>query len=112
MIRINFRNSRRWIVFAGTALIAAIAGCRAEKASVEELYTTRMLGLTYLQRNQLAEAESAFKKLTSLAPDDPFGYANLGLTYLQAGRYSDAEKQLRRARELDPSSADVGLVIA
>src|SRR6266478_1808153 len=85
---------------------------RSERAPVEELYTTRTLALSYLQRNQLAEAESAFKKLTKLAPDDPLGYADLGLTYLQAGRYAEAEKQLRRARELDPTSSDVGLALA
>ena len=48
---------------------------------MEELYTTRMLGLSYLQRNQLAEAEVEFKKLTDLAPDDPLGYADLGKQY-------------------------------
>jgi tetratricopeptide (TPR) repeat protein len=71
-----------------------------------------MLGLSYLQRNQLPEAESEFKKLTELAPDDPLGYANLGLTYLQAGRYAEAEEQLRRARELDPASTEIGLAVA
>jgi Tfp pilus assembly protein PilF len=71
-----------------------------------------MLGLSYLHRNQLPEAEAEFKKLTTLAPDDPLGYASLGLTYLQGGRYKDAEKQLRRARELDPASAEVGLALA
>ena len=71
-----------------------------------------MLGLSYLQRNQLAEAESAFKKLTKLAPDDPLGYAELGLTYLQAGRYAEAEQELQRARELDPTSTEVGLALA
>jgi Tfp pilus assembly protein PilF len=96
------------------ALCIAIAGaaCRQEHASVEDLYTTRMLGLSYLQRNQLAEAESSFKQLTKLAPDDPLGYANLGLTYLQAGRFDDAEKQLKKARELDPKNADIGLALA
>ena len=79
---------------------------------MEELYTTRMLGLSYLQRNQLAEAESAFAKLTKLAPDDPLGFANLGLTYMQAGRYADAEKQLERARELDPRGTEIGLALA
>ena len=67
---------------------------------------------SHLQRNQLAEAESAFTKLTRLAPDDPAGHADLGLTYLQAGRYADAEKALLRARELDPSNGDVGLALA
>jgi Flp pilus assembly protein TadD len=99
-------------VLRGAALITAITACRAEQASVEELYTTRMLGLSYLQRNQLPEAESEFKKLTRLAPDDPLGYADLGLTYLQAGRYAEAEKQLRRARDLDPASTEVGLALA
>jgi Flp pilus assembly protein TadD len=94
------------------ALILAATTCRSKPVPVEELYTHRMLGLTYLQRNQLPEAESEFKKLTDLAPNDPLGYANLGLTYLQAGRYDDAEKQLRRARELDPGSTEVGLALA
>ena len=103
----------RWAAFALTVFIT-IAGttCRQEHASVEDLYTTRMLGLSYLQRNQLAEAESSFKQLTKLAPDDPLGYANLGLTYLQAGRFDEAEKQLKRARELDPKNADIALALA
>src|SRR5213592_3475422 len=103
---------RAWTVFFAAALTIAGTTCRSERASVEDLYTTRMLGLSYLQRDQLAEAESAFKKLTKLAPDDPLGYANLGLTYLQAGKYSAAENELRRARELDRANTDVGLALA
>jgi Flp pilus assembly protein TadD len=102
----------RATVVIGAALMAVTFGCRAERAPAEELYTTRMLGLSYLQRNQLPEAESEFTKLTRLAPDDPVGYADLGLTYLQAGRYAEAEKQLRRARELDPASVEIGLSLA
>ncbi|HKR09272.1 MAG TPA: FG-GAP-like repeat-containing protein [Gemmatimonadaceae bacterium] len=106
-------NHKRAALLAITVGIALAGwGCRQEHASVEELYTTRMLGLSYLQRNQLTEAESSFKQLTKLAPDDPLGYANLGLTYLQAGRLDDAEKQLKRARELDPKNADIGLALA
>jgi protein involved in temperature-dependent protein secretion len=71
-----------------------------------------MAALGYLQRNQLAEAETEFKKLIRLAPDDPFAYANLGLAYLQAGRYEEAEKQLSRAHELEPKNADVDLALA
>jgi len=99
-------------VLIGAAAIVVSSGCRSKPASVEDLYTTRMLGLSYLQRNELPQAESAFTKLTNLAPDDPLGYASLGLTYLQAGRYVDAEKQLRRAHELDPASTEVGLALA
>jgi Tfp pilus assembly protein PilF len=105
-------SSRAWVVLLGVALSAGVAACRSERASVEELYTTRTLGLSHLQRNQLPEAETAFKRLVELAPDDPAGYAYLGLTFLQAGRYAEAEKQLRRARKLDPASAEVGLALA
>jgi Tfp pilus assembly protein PilF len=105
-------SGRAWVVLLGAALSAGVAACRSERASVEELYTTRMLGLSHLQRNQLPEAESAFKKLIELAPDDPAGYADLGLTFLQAGRYAEAEKQFGRARKLDPASAEVGLALS
>jgi len=76
---------RAWATSLGAALIAVTTGCRSKPASVEELYTARMLGLSYLQRNQLPEAESEFKKLTKLVPDDPLGYEKHGLTSLQAG---------------------------
>jgi Flp pilus assembly protein TadD len=105
-------NRFLFVVIIGAVSLAAVSACRPKPASVEDLYTTRMLGLSFLQRNELPQAESAFKKLTSLAPDDPLGYASLGLTYLQAGRYADAEKQLRRARELDPASTEIGLALA
>jgi Tfp pilus assembly protein PilF len=96
-------------LFAG----AFATGCRkAKTASVEDLYATRTLGLGYLQRNQLPEAEAEFKKLTTMAPDDALGYADLGIVYLQSGRLADAEKQLQRARELDSTSAEVGLALA
>lgn len=105
-------HKRAALLATAIGITLAVSTCRQEHASVEELYTTRMLGLSYLQRNQLAEAESSFKQLTKLAPDDPLGYANLGLTYLQAGRFDEAEKQLKRARELDPKNADIGLALA
>jgi hypothetical protein len=60
------------------AATVGAAACRRERASAEELYTTRMLGLGYLQRNQLPEAESTFTRLTRLAPDDPVGTRTSG----------------------------------
>ncbi|MFL5616715.1 MAG: FG-GAP-like repeat-containing protein [Gemmatimonadaceae bacterium] len=107
MIRCRWRQLGR-----ATILLAAVMACRKKPAPVEEIFSTRMLGLSYLQRNQLAEAETQFKKLIDLAPDDPLGYANLGLSYLQSGRYKDAEAQLRRAHELDATNVDVDLALA
>jgi cytochrome c-type biogenesis protein CcmH/NrfG len=104
------RKRRGWLI--GVLILVAAGSCRKKAAPVEELFSTRMLGLSYLQRNQLPEAEAQFKKLIELAPDDPLGYADLGLSYLQAGQYQDAEKQLRRAHELDPRNADIDLALA
>src|SRR2546421_328286 len=101
-----------WPGVVAVIVAIAVADCRSKPVPVEELFSTRMLGLSYLQRNQLPEAEIQFKKLIELAPNDPLGYTNLGLTYLQAGRFADAEKQLKRARELDPLNADIGLMLA
>ena len=98
----------RWCVGA----LVLVAACRTKQAPVEELFSTRMLGLSYLQRNQLPEAETQFKKLIDLAPNDPVGYTDLGLSYLQAGQYREAETQLKRAHELDPRSADIDLALA
>jgi len=95
------------------ALTIALISCRKDKpVPVEELFTTRTLAMSHLQRGQLPEAEVQFKKLIELAPDDPLGYANLGLTFLQEGRFKDAEEQLLRARKLDASNADVALTLA
>ena len=99
-------------VFLAIALALATQSCRSKPASVDDLFTARTLGLTYLQRNQLPEAEVQFKKLVDLAPNDPAGYANLGLTYFQGGPFQEAEERLVRARELDPSSTEVGLMLA
>ena len=102
----------RHVLLGALALLGVATSCKHKQASVEDLYATRVLGLGYLQRNQLPEAEVEFKKLTALAPDDALGYADLGLTYLQAGRLADAETQFMRAREIDPTSAEVGLALA
>src|SRR3954454_3792960 len=101
------KESRSAAALVAALLMLSMFACKKKEASVEELYTTRILGVSYLQRNQLPEAEAEFKKLIDLAPNDPLGYANLGLTYLQAGRLDDAEKQLLRAQKLDPANADV-----
>ena len=101
MSRIVWRHGCAWL-----AIIAVAAGCTSKPANPEEVLAARSLGVGYLDRNRLPEAEEQFKKLVALAPKDPFGYANLGLTYLQSGRFADAEKQLNRARDLDPTNAD------
>ncbi len=96
-----------WVVWS-----AFLYGCRPEPPPVENVFVLRAQGLDHLERGELLEAEEQFKKLVSLAPREPVGYANLGLTYLRAGRYADAELQLRRALRLDPENPELGLTVA
>lgn len=102
----------RLAVLLGLAWAAALHGCRSEPREEENLFLLRSLGLDYLQKGELPEAEAQFKRMVALAPREPFGYTNLGITYLRAGRYAEAEAQLRRAQRLDPSNIDVGLTVA
>ncbi len=94
------------------ALTCAANGCRSEPPKIDEMFSTRMQGLNFLQRGQLPEAEAQFTKLVALAPREPMGYANLGLAYLQGGRYAEAEPHLRKALDLDPTATDVVLMLA
>jgi tetratricopeptide (TPR) repeat protein len=100
----------------GVALVLIVAGCRGPQRTSESqssaILTARTLGLAYLESGQLAQAESAFRKVVALAPDQPLGHANLGLVHLRQGRYRDAEAEIRRAARLDSTSDDIGLMLA
>src|SRR5260221_13766147 len=104
------QDSASKVLSLAVALVLLAAGCRPKPAIQEDLFSAHYLGVTYLERGQLPEAEAHFKTVVALTPDDPLGYANLGLTYLRGGRYADAEVQLRRARRLDPANPEVGLI--
>jgi len=82
-------------------VVAALAGCRKERANPAELFSTASVATTYLNRGQLAEAETQFRKLVALAPDDPSGHANLGVTYLRGGRFDEAELALRESVDIN-----------
>lgn len=96
------------------ALIAAVTlgACRQEPVDTQTLLTAHSVGLVFLQRDQLAEAEEQFKEVVRLAPSDPLGHANLGLTYLRGGRFDEAKNALDRARKLDRNNPEVALTLA
>ncbi|HMC56558.1 MAG TPA: FG-GAP-like repeat-containing protein, partial [Gemmatimonadaceae bacterium] len=98
-------------------VVVAAPSCRGDRGAndqskADELFSARSLGLGFLQKDQLPEAEEQFKKVIDLAPREPLGYANLGLTYLRAGRLDDAQKQLEKAHDMDPRDPEVGLMLA
>ena len=105
-------RARGCSIFVACALLTVAGGCKQSEPHTEELFQAQALGLGYLERGELPEAEAQFKKVIAFAPNEPLGHANLGLTYLRGSRFADAEKELRRARDLDSANPDIALMMA
>jgi len=65
-----------------------------------EIY--RSLGVIYLQREKLKEAESIFRLITGMAPLDAEAHFYLGSIYYSSKDYGPAEKELKAALKLKP----------
>lgn len=63
------------------------------------------LGYTYIERNMLPEAESAFKKALSVRPDFTPAMLSLGMLKGFQNQFDDAIRYLERAVASDPNSA-------
>src|SRR2546426_4901125 len=103
----------------GVVAALLLAGCRGREpapgGALERdaaILAARTLGLAYLQKNQLAQAETSFRRIVALAPDQALGYANLGLVQLRQGRYREAETAILRAAALDTANDDIALTLA
>ena len=106
--------SARTLLVSGVLLAVSCRVSTPENsaARADSAVTARTWGLAHLQSGQLPQAETEFRKVIALAPDQALGYADLGLVYLRGGRYREAETQLRRAAELDSANSDVALMLA
>ena len=87
MARIGWRHLCAWLG------IAAVVGCKSEPANPEELLAARSLGVGYLERNRLPEAEEQFKKLDRARAERP-----VRLREPRARRISRRAASLKRRR--------------
>src|SRR5438094_8676615 len=58
------------------------------------ILAARTLGLAYLRSEQLAQAETAFRKIGALAPDQALGDAKLALVQQRQRRDAAAERRV------------------
>jgi hypothetical protein len=65
------------------------------------------LGLVLMEQNKLAEAEKAFIRALSQAPEDPGMLKNLGLVYMNLGDWTRAESQFRAAMTLNSNDPEI-----
>ena len=94
-------------------VVAACSGPDLNDPEVQAALTeAKNLGLAFLEENQLQEAETAFKQVLEIHPEDPSGHANLGIVYLRSGAYEQAETYLLEAVELAPSDPNIPLSLA
>jgi tetratricopeptide (TPR) repeat protein len=74
------------------------------------------LGQAYLFQENYAEAETAFNKVRTLAPDDPNSYYGIGLVYSKQGQYERAigcfEEATKSNREFFSAYAEIGFAYA
>jgi len=61
-----------------------------------------LLGLCYLELDELQKAEDAFKRQIEVAPQSAFAYSNLGRVYARKGNYDMASVQFRKQIEINP----------
>ena len=101
------------LTLTAATLVILVNGCAVQKKAdleiILKMAATRNAGIAFLEENDLNEAESAFKRLIRIAPDEIMGYANLGLIYLRSRRYAEAEVQFTQALKLDHHNPDVRL---
>lgn len=94
---------------ASIVLLTGCDGTRSNQEQLSEAQLIRNTGLELLDQNRYEEAETEFKKLIELAPDEVIGYANLGIVYLRQDKLSEAESYFNQALELDPENVTVRL---
>jgi len=74
----------------------------ATKFEPENINIYKGLGEIYLQQKKLKQAESIFRLVIGIAPDDAQAHFFLGDIYYELKNYSSAEKELKSAVKLKP----------
>lgn len=94
-------------------LLAALTSLAAGAAQpTEEQVRLHGIGYAQLENEREAEAESAYRELIELVPDEPLGHANLAIALLRQDRQEAALAAIDRALELGGDRADLLLIRA
>lgn len=93
-------------------LLAALAPAAAAAQPSEEQVRLHGIGYAQLENEREVEAESTYRELIELAPDEPLGHANLAIALLRQDRKDAALAAIDRALELGGNRADLLLIRA
>jgi tetratricopeptide (TPR) repeat protein len=70
------------------------------------------LGDALLTLERDVEAEKAFSRCITLAPESPWGYLGMGRLLRRQERFEEAAAQLEKANRLDPNNREVAYLLA
>jgi Flp pilus assembly protein TadD len=104
---------------ASTVLLSSCSGCRPSAppqglpdAAYHEAVTTFYTGLAAMQTSQDELARQSLDRLTTIAPDEPAGWANLGLLLLRQQDVDGALTHLTKAANLAPADGHIQRLLA
>jgi tetratricopeptide (TPR) repeat protein len=79
---------------------------RASKLRPEDIDIYKSLGILYLRQNKLKEAQSVYRLIAALSPQDPEAHFYLGSVYYELKQENLFEQELKKALELKPDYAE------
>ena len=98
--------------FPALLLLAALIPAAALAQPTEEQVRLHGVGYAHLENEREVEAESTYRELIELVPDEPLGHANLAVALLRQDRKDEALAAIERALELGGGRADLLLIRA
>ncbi len=108
---IDRRRSRPLLAALAAGLAVAVTATAAAQPT-EEHVRLHGIGYAQLENEREVEAESTYRELIDLVPDEPLGHANLAVALLRQDRKDEALAAIDRALELGGDRGDLLLIRA
>ncbi|KAK9473351.1 uncharacterized protein V1510DRAFT_103796, partial [Dipodascopsis tothii] len=103
-LALAFTSSHDWDLAEVIASRFIDASKRRSVPGKEPAWPYRVLGVVFLQADDLVRSIESFQTALRSQPADANAWSGLGEAYAKAGRYVAAGKALARAHELDPAN--------
>jgi tetratricopeptide (TPR) repeat protein len=102
----SMASGRRQPIFALCLLAVAVAGCSKEQPTKEQLLSRANDAFA---AGEYGKAESGYREVLKLAPDDPAALRQLGIIFLEQGQIPQAYLALKKSAELQPDDPEIQL---
>jgi tetratricopeptide (TPR) repeat protein len=99
-------NRQRQLIFALCLVAIASVGCSKEQPNKDQLLSRANDAFA---AGEYSKAESGYRDVLRLAPDDPAALRQLGIIFLDQGQIPQAHLTLKKAAELQPDDPEIQL---